>query len=118
MIANGCNLAGDVPTLGYVIEDRGDGPAVEWGVDPVAVTASKPCPPSATTRPSARTGRRATAGCGTCSPKARCRNRRSKRRAGMRGSARQRYAGVSSASGAEPTGGVRQRLRVFVDPRG
>jgi hypothetical protein len=31
MLDNGCNLAGDVPTLGYHIEDRGAGPAVEWG---------------------------------------------------------------------------------------
>jgi hypothetical protein len=41
MLDNGCNLAGDVPTLAYRIEDRGDGPAVEWEPDPVAITADQ-----------------------------------------------------------------------------
>src|SRR5262249_455009 len=41
MLANGCNLAGDVPTLAYRIEDRGDGPAVEWEAEPVDVTAEQ-----------------------------------------------------------------------------
>jgi hypothetical protein len=41
MLANGCNLAGEVPTLAYRIEDRGDGPAVEWETDPVNVTVEQ-----------------------------------------------------------------------------
>lgn len=38
MLDNGCNLAGSVPTLAYRIEDRGDGPAVEWEAEPVSIT--------------------------------------------------------------------------------
>jgi hypothetical protein len=41
MLANGCNLAGDVPTLAYRIEDSGDGPTVEWEADPVDVTVEQ-----------------------------------------------------------------------------
>jgi hypothetical protein len=41
MLANGCNLASDVPTLAYRIEGRGDGPAVEWEAEPVDVTAEQ-----------------------------------------------------------------------------
>jgi len=38
MLDNGCNLADSVPTLAYQIEDRGEGPAVEWAREPVSVT--------------------------------------------------------------------------------
>jgi hypothetical protein len=38
MLDNGCNLASSVPTLAYHIEDRGDGPAVEWETEPVPIT--------------------------------------------------------------------------------
>ena len=41
MLDNGCNLADDVPTLAYRIEDRGEGPAIEWEADPVAITAEQ-----------------------------------------------------------------------------
>jgi hypothetical protein len=41
MLDNGCNLAADVPTLAYRIEDRGDGPAVEWEAEPVEITAEQ-----------------------------------------------------------------------------
>jgi hypothetical protein len=39
MLDNGCNLAPTQPGLAYVIGDRGDGPAVEWLADPVAMDA-------------------------------------------------------------------------------
>lgn len=45
MLANGCNLAGDVPTLAYRIEDRGDGPAVEWEDGPVDITVEQALEP-------------------------------------------------------------------------
>ncbi len=45
MLANGCNLAEDVPTLAYQIMDRGDGPAVEWESDPVNVTVEQALAP-------------------------------------------------------------------------
>ncbi len=38
---NGGNLAPQAPTLAYRIEDRGDGPRVEWEDEPVPVTASE-----------------------------------------------------------------------------
>jgi hypothetical protein len=41
MLDNGCNLAASVPTLAYRIEDRGDGPTVEWEADPVPITAEE-----------------------------------------------------------------------------
>jgi hypothetical protein len=41
MLANGCNLAGDVPTLAYQIFDRGAGPAVEWEAEPVSLTVEE-----------------------------------------------------------------------------
>jgi putative DNA primase/helicase len=41
MLDNGCNLAGDRPTLVYRIADRGDGPAVAWEADPVSVTVEQ-----------------------------------------------------------------------------
>jgi len=41
MLANGCNLAGDIPTLAYRIEDRGEGPAIEWNAEPVPITADE-----------------------------------------------------------------------------
>lgn len=39
MLDNGGNLAPPAPTLAYVIEDRGDGPQIEWGDEPLAITA-------------------------------------------------------------------------------
>jgi hypothetical protein len=41
MLDNGCNLAADVPTLAYRIQDRGGGPAVEWEAEPVNITAEQ-----------------------------------------------------------------------------
>jgi hypothetical protein len=41
MLDNGCNLAASVPTLAYRLEDRGDGPAVEWDAEPVAITTEE-----------------------------------------------------------------------------
>jgi hypothetical protein len=41
MLANGCNLSPDVPTLAYRIEDRGEGPTVEWEAEPVRITAEQ-----------------------------------------------------------------------------
>jgi hypothetical protein len=41
MLDNGGNLAPTAPTLAYVIEDRGDGPRVEWHDDPVAITVDE-----------------------------------------------------------------------------
>jgi hypothetical protein len=38
MLDNGCNLASSVPTLAFRIEERGEGPAVEWEAEPVSVT--------------------------------------------------------------------------------
>ena len=38
MLDNGCNLADAVPTLAFRIEDRGDGPAVEWEAETVPIT--------------------------------------------------------------------------------
>jgi hypothetical protein len=38
MLDNGCNLTGSVPTLAYRIDDRGDGPAVEWEQETVPIT--------------------------------------------------------------------------------
>jgi hypothetical protein len=37
MLDNGCNLAATVPTLAYRIEDRGEGPCVEWESAAVAI---------------------------------------------------------------------------------
>lgn len=41
MCANGTNLAPDVPSLSYTIEDKGDGPVVAFGTDPVNITADE-----------------------------------------------------------------------------
>jgi hypothetical protein len=41
MCDNGGNLAPTAPTLAYVIEDRGDGPRVEWLAEPVEITAEQ-----------------------------------------------------------------------------
>jgi hypothetical protein len=41
VLGNGCNLAGDVPTLAYQVADRGDGPAVEWEAEPVNISVEK-----------------------------------------------------------------------------
>ena len=41
MLDNGGNLAPAAPTLAYVIEDRGDGPRIEWLAEPVAITAEQ-----------------------------------------------------------------------------
>ena len=41
MLDNGCNLAGDVPTLADRIEDRGEGPGIESEPEPVAITAEQ-----------------------------------------------------------------------------
>ena len=41
MLDNGCNLAGEVPTLAYRIDDLGDGPTVVWEDDPVPITADE-----------------------------------------------------------------------------
>ncbi len=46
MLANGCNLAPDPPTLAYRIEDRGDGPAVEWEAEAVAITVEAALQPA------------------------------------------------------------------------
>jgi hypothetical protein len=39
MLANGCNLAAEPPTLAYRIDATPDGPRVEWERDPIDVTA-------------------------------------------------------------------------------
>jgi putative DNA primase/helicase len=41
MCSIGVNVAPDPATLAYRIEDRGDGPAVEWEADPVSITAEQ-----------------------------------------------------------------------------
>ncbi len=41
MLDNGGNLAPPAPTLAYIIEDRGDGPRVEWLDEPVAITVDE-----------------------------------------------------------------------------
>lgn len=41
MLDNGCNLAGEVPTLAYRIDDLGDGPTVVWDAEPVSITADE-----------------------------------------------------------------------------
>jgi AAA domain len=41
MCDNGSNLAPEVPTLSYIVEDRGDGPVVAWGTEPVPITADE-----------------------------------------------------------------------------
>jgi putative DNA primase/helicase len=41
MCDNGGNLAAEVPTLSYRIEDAGDGPVVAWADEPVAITADE-----------------------------------------------------------------------------
>lgn len=41
MLDIGCNLAGDVPTLAYRIEDRGEGPTVFWEAETVPITADE-----------------------------------------------------------------------------
>lgn len=41
MLDNGCNLTGHVPTLAYRIEDRGEGPVVEWEDGPVDITVEQ-----------------------------------------------------------------------------
>jgi putative DNA primase/helicase len=41
MCDNGTNLAPVVPTLTYTVEDRGDGPVVAWGTEPVSTTADE-----------------------------------------------------------------------------
>ena len=41
MCDNGGNLAPTAPTLSYVIEDRTDGPRVEWHDEPVAITVDE-----------------------------------------------------------------------------
>lgn len=41
MLDNGCNLAPTLPTLAYHIEDRGDGPAVEWETEAVLITTEE-----------------------------------------------------------------------------
>ncbi len=41
MLDNGTNHADTVPTLAYRIEDRGDGPAVEWETEPVQITTEE-----------------------------------------------------------------------------
>ena len=41
MCDNGGNLAPIAPTLSYVIEDRSDGPRVEWFDEPVAITVDE-----------------------------------------------------------------------------
>jgi hypothetical protein len=41
MLDNGGNLAPAQPTLAFRIEDRGDGPAVEWESEPVPITAEE-----------------------------------------------------------------------------
>ena len=41
MLDNGCNLAPTVPTLAYRIEDRGDGPRVEWETEADPITTEE-----------------------------------------------------------------------------
>ncbi len=41
MLDNGGNLGPPAPTLAYSIEDRGDGPRVEWFDEPVPITAEE-----------------------------------------------------------------------------
>jgi hypothetical protein len=41
MLDNGCNLGPTLPTLAYRIEDRGDGPRVEWEADSVSITTEE-----------------------------------------------------------------------------
>jgi hypothetical protein len=41
MLDNGCTLAPTLPTLAYRIEDRGDGPTVEWEAEPVPITTEE-----------------------------------------------------------------------------
>ena len=41
MCDNGSNIAPEVPTLSYTVEDRGEGPVVAWGTETVAVTADE-----------------------------------------------------------------------------
>jgi hypothetical protein len=41
MLDNGCTLSADVPTLAYRIEDRGDGPTVEWEAEAVRITVEQ-----------------------------------------------------------------------------
>jgi putative DNA primase/helicase len=41
MCDNGTNLAPEIPTLSYAVEDRGDGPVVAWGEEPVLITADE-----------------------------------------------------------------------------
>ena len=41
MLDSGCTLAPTLPTLAYRIEDRGDGPTVEWEAEPVPITTEE-----------------------------------------------------------------------------
>ena len=41
MLDNGGNVAAPAPTLAYVIENRGNGPRVEWSAEPAAMTAGE-----------------------------------------------------------------------------
>ncbi len=41
MLDNGGNLAPPAPTLAYAIEDRGAGPQIEWGAEPVQISAEE-----------------------------------------------------------------------------
>jgi hypothetical protein len=41
MCDNGTNLAPEVPTLSYIVDDHGDGPVVAWGTEPVPITADE-----------------------------------------------------------------------------
>ena len=41
MLDNGGNLGPPAPTLAYSIEDRGNGPRVEWSDEPVPITAEE-----------------------------------------------------------------------------
>jgi len=41
MCDNGTNLGPEVSTLSYVVEDRGEGPVVAWGTEPVPITADE-----------------------------------------------------------------------------
>jgi putative DNA primase/helicase len=41
MCENGVNLAPEIPTLSYTVEDKGEGPVVAWGTKPVAITADE-----------------------------------------------------------------------------
>ena len=47
MLDNGGNVAAPASTLAYVIEDRGDGPRVEWSDEPVAITIEEALRPKA-----------------------------------------------------------------------